>query len=118
MGTEDHFEASAMAIHKNSIQPTSFTPSTDSSSCFYTHCNSTRHTIDVCWKKHDYPEWYKLKQLKERARNHLRLLLPTLLLLLLLLKFLNYLLKKVIMVWHLFLLPLTLRLLIQGPLII
>ncbi|RVW35050.1 hypothetical protein CK203_079835 [Vitis vinifera] len=47
MRTEYHSEASAMAIHKNSTRPTSFTP-TDSSSRFCTHCNSTKHIADVC----------------------------------------------------------------------
>ena len=68
MGTEDYFESSAMAIHKNNTQPTTFTP-IDSSSRFCTHCNSTRHIIDVCWRKHGYPEWYKLKQAEMKNKK-------------------------------------------------
>ena len=33
--------------HKNNTQPTPFTP-IDSSSCFCTHCNNTKYTVDVC----------------------------------------------------------------------
>ena len=47
MGTKDHSEASIMAVHKNNTQPTPFTP-IDSSSCFCTHCNNTKYTVDVC----------------------------------------------------------------------
>ena len=28
-----------------------------------------RHTKDVCWKKHGYPKWYKLKQTERRIKN-------------------------------------------------
>ena len=68
MGTEDHSKASAMVVHKNSTQPTSFTP-TNSCSCFHPHCNSTKHIIDVCWKKHSYLEWYKLKQVERKNKK-------------------------------------------------
>ena len=47
MGTGDHFEASAMAVHKNNSWPISCTP-IDSSSHLCTHCNNTEHTVDVC----------------------------------------------------------------------
>lgn len=52
MGLEDHHEDSAMAFQKNNTRQT----------LFCTHCNSTKHTVNVCWKKHGYPEWFKLKQ--------------------------------------------------------
>lgn len=69
METKDHSEASTMDIHKNSTQTTSFTPSTDSFSRFCTHCNSTIHTVDVFWKKHSYPKWYKLKQVERKNKK-------------------------------------------------
>ena len=68
MGTKDHSEASIMAVHKNNKQPTPFTP-IDSSSCFCTHCNNTKYTVDVCQKKHGYPEWYKLKQAERKNKK-------------------------------------------------
>ena len=46
---------------------TSFTPSINSSSYYY--YNSTKHTIDVCWKNHGYPEWYKLKQIEMKNKK-------------------------------------------------
>ena len=55
MGTKDHSETSAMVVHKNNTQTTSFTP-TNSSSRFCTHQNSTRHTVDVYQNKNGYPE--------------------------------------------------------------
>ena len=69
MGTEHHSKASAMVVHQNNTWPTPFMPSNDSSSHFYTHCNSTKHTVDVCWKKHGYPKWYKLKQAKKKNKK-------------------------------------------------
>lgn len=33
-------------------------------------CHGTRHTVDKCWKKHGYPEWFKLKQAEKRNRKH------------------------------------------------
>lgn len=59
MGLEDNLEASAMAVHKNNTRPT----------LFCTHCNSSKHTVDVCWKKHGYPEWFKLKQAEKRNKK-------------------------------------------------
>ena len=111
MGTKDHSETSAMVVHKNNTQPTPFTL-TDSYSCSCTHYNSTKHIVDVCWKKHGYLEWYKLKQAERKNKKAASV--ATLFLQHLLVRFLNYLLKKVIIVWSLFLLPLTLELLIQG----
>ena len=56
MGLEDHPEASAMAVQKNNTKP----------ALFCTRCNGTKHTVDVCWKKHSYPEWFKLKQAEKK----------------------------------------------------
>ncbi|KAJ4706604.1 Retrovirus-related Pol polyprotein from transposon TNT 1-94 [Melia azedarach] len=50
MSAEDQSEASAMAVNKP-------TPIVNTFNRFCTHCNSTKHTVDVCWKKHGYPEW-------------------------------------------------------------
>ena len=63
MGIEDHSEASTMVVHKNNTQSTSFTPTNS------THCNSTNHTIDVCWKKQGYPNWYKFKQAERKNKK-------------------------------------------------
>ncbi|XP_071902889.1 uncharacterized protein [Coffea arabica] len=68
MGAESHFEASALTVQKS-------TPivingnSTASQSRFCTYCNKNTHTIDVCWKKHGYPEWYKLKQAERKNKK-------------------------------------------------
>ena len=67
MGTKN-FEASAMTVHKNDTQPTPFTPPIDSSSRFCTHCYSTKHTVDVCWKQ-GYSKWYKLKQAERNNKK-------------------------------------------------
>ena len=69
MEIEDHSESSTMVVHKKNIWLTSFTPSIDAFSCFCTHCNSTKHMVDVWWKKHGYPECYKLKQAERKNKK-------------------------------------------------
>ncbi|XP_048232430.1 uncharacterized protein LOC112535176 isoform X2 [Ricinus communis] len=78
MGTENHFEASALMIQKSTSQVTPSVPvnSTASNSHFCTHCNSTRHTVDVCWKKHGYSEWYKLKQAEKKNKKYTQIVVP------------------------------------------
>ena len=61
MGIEDQSEASVLTVQKNNSPPAPPIRPSNHFSRFYTHCNSTRHTKDVCWKKHGYPEWLKLK---------------------------------------------------------
>ena len=85
MGIEDQLEVSALTIKKNNSQPTPPIRSPNHFSRFYTHCNNTRHTEDVCWKKHGYPEWFKLKQAEKRKIKNLHRLLSQILLHLLLL---------------------------------
>ncbi|XP_048232868.1 uncharacterized protein LOC125370622 [Ricinus communis] len=72
MGTKNYFEDSALMIQKSTSQVTPSVPvnSTTSNSRFCTHCNSTRHTVDVCWKKHGYSEWYKLKQAEKKNKKY------------------------------------------------
>lgn len=36
---------------------------------FFTYCSSTKHTVDVYWKKHGLLEWYKLKQANRRNKK-------------------------------------------------
>lgn len=69
MRMEDRSEASALAVQKNNSQPATSTRPSNSFSRFCTHCNSTRHTEDVCWKKHGYLEWYKLKQAEKKNKK-------------------------------------------------
>ena len=85
MGIEDQLEVLALTIKKNNSQPTPPIRSPNHFSRFYTHCNNTRHTEDVCWKKHGYPEWFKLKQAEKRKIKNLHRLLSQILLHLLLL---------------------------------
>ena len=68
MGAESHFEASALTVQKST--PIAINGnSTASQSRFCTYCNKNTHTIDVCWKKHGYPEWYKLKQVERKNKK-------------------------------------------------
>ena len=69
MGIEDQSEASALTVQKNNSQPAPPIHPSNHFSCFYTHYNSTRHTEDVCWKKHGYPEWFKLKQVEKKNKK-------------------------------------------------
>ena len=48
MGIEDRLEASALTVQKNNSQPTPHIRPSNHFSHFCTHCNSTRHTKDVC----------------------------------------------------------------------
>ncbi|KAK0598285.1 hypothetical protein LWI29_033284 [Acer saccharum] len=66
MGTEDRSEASALAVKKGNFQPT---PHTSPLTRLYTHCNSITHMVNTCWKKHSYPEWYKLKQAERKSNR-------------------------------------------------
>ncbi|RVW82713.1 hypothetical protein CK203_046898 [Vitis vinifera] len=79
-----------MVVHKNNTQPTPFTLTDSYFAC--THYNSTKHIVDVCWKKHGYLEWYKLKQAERKNKKAASV--ATLFLQHLLVRFLNYLLKK------------------------
>ncbi|XP_071933922.1 uncharacterized protein [Coffea arabica] len=68
MRAASHFEASALTVQK-STPITINGNSTASQSRFCTYCNKNTHTIDVCWKKHGYPEWYKLKQVERKNKK-------------------------------------------------
>ena len=68
MEIEDRSEASAFTVQKNNSQPTPPIRPSNHFSCFCTHCNITRHTEDVFWKKHDYLEWFKLKQAEKNKK--------------------------------------------------
>ena len=67
MGAEIHSEVSALAVQKSN--PVSALGNSTSQSRFCTHCHKNTHTVDVCWKKHGYPEWYKLKQAERKNRK-------------------------------------------------
>ena len=69
MGIEDRSEASALNVQKNNSQPTPPIRPSNHFSRFCTHYNSTRHTEDVYWKKHGYPEWFKLKQAEKKNKK-------------------------------------------------
>ena len=56
MGIEDQSEVSALTVQKSSSQPIPSIRPSNQFSRFCTHCNNTRHTKDVCWKKHGYLE--------------------------------------------------------------
>nr|MCG7218574.1 NDUFA4 family protein [Candidatus Liberibacter asiaticus] len=43
-------------------------PSANFGSRFCTYCNNFNHIVDVCLKKHSYPEWYKLKQAERKKK--------------------------------------------------
>jgi transposase InsO family protein len=69
MGIEDRSEVSALVVHKNNSQETTASRSSNSLSRFCTYCNKNSHTEDICWKKHGYPEWYKLKQAERKSKK-------------------------------------------------
>lgn len=68
MGAEIHSKASALAVQK-STPISALGYSTASQSRFCTHCHKNTHTLYVCWKKHGYPEWYKLKQAEKKKKQ-------------------------------------------------
>ena len=69
MGIEDRSKASTLIVQKNNSQPTPPSCSSNQFSRFCTHYNNTRHTEDVCWKKHGYSEWFKLKQVEKKNKR-------------------------------------------------
>ena len=84
MGIEDRSEASTLTVQTRNSPPAPTIRYSNHFSRFSTHYNNTRHTEDVCWKKHGYPEWFKLKQAEKKIKNLHRLLSQILLHLLLL----------------------------------
>ena len=69
MGIEDQSKALALTVQKKNSQPASLIRPSNHFSHFYTHCNSKRHTENVCWKKHGYPVWFKLKQAEKKNKK-------------------------------------------------
>lgn len=62
-------------------QPAIFDKSTCPPPHLFTHYNSTLHNVDVCWKKHGYPEQFKFQQVKRRNKKSVHVVIVSLLLL-------------------------------------
>lgn len=65
MGVEICSEALALTFQKRT-PISALGDSMSSQPRFYTHCHKNTHTVDVCWKKHGYSEWYELKQAEKK----------------------------------------------------